>query len=59
MPTWMFFIGLEVIVSLVCAVWVVKWMTATPDKYDTMLEKIAENYKRQAAAKQAAAKNES
>lgn len=42
MQTWMFMMGLQMIIFVICAVWVGAWMRKPKDKYDEALEKMAE-----------------
>lgn len=42
MQTWMFMMGLQMIIFVICAVWVGVWMRQPKDKYDEALEKMAE-----------------
>lgn len=42
MQTWMFMMGLQMIIFVICAVWVGVWMRQPKDEYDEALEKMAE-----------------
>ena len=41
MQTWMFMLGIQMIIFIICAVWVGVWMNRDKDEYDEALEKIA------------------
>ena len=43
MQTWMFIMGIQMIVFIICAVWVIVWMRKDNDEYDEALERIEEN----------------
>lgn len=44
MPTWMIMMGIQMIIFVICAVWVFTWMNKDSDEYDAALERIAENH---------------
>lgn len=41
MQTWMFMMGLQITIFIICAVWVGVWMHRDKDEYDEALERIA------------------
>lgn len=41
MDTWMFMMGLQVIIFVICGVWVGVWMHKDNDEYDEALERIS------------------
>lgn len=43
MQTWMFMLGIQMIIFVICAVWVGVWMNRDKDEYDEALERIAES----------------
>ena len=47
MSTWMFFLGLELIIVIICAVWCVKWMNVTElDEDDRLLEAMSKKHQK-------------
>lgn len=41
MKTWMFMMGVQMIIFIICAVWVILWMRKDNDEYDEALDRIA------------------
>ena len=39
MQTWMFMLGIQMIIFVICAVWVGVWMNRDKDEYDEAFEK--------------------
>lgn len=40
MQTWMFMMGIQMLIFIICAVWVGIWMNKKDDKYDKALEDL-------------------
>ena len=43
MQTWMFMMGIQMVIFIICAVWVGVWMHKDSDEYDKALECLAES----------------
>ncbi|MCI8609725.1 MAG: hypothetical protein HFE73_08790 [Firmicutes bacterium] len=44
MSTWMFMMGIQMIIFVICAVWVITWMRKDHDEYDEALKQIEEKH---------------
>lgn len=44
MQTWMFMMGIQMIIFVVCAIWVILWMNKGGDEYDKALEDLEKSH---------------
>ncbi len=42
MQTWMIMMGIQLVIFIICAVWVILWMSKDHDEYDAALKQIEE-----------------